>query len=218
MHHLYRSRECNLHALGPHCPTEIHWLAPNALQTLQQSVVEDDSIFALAFNADGSRLAWSSANSTIHVHQWSNLQNELSVRGHAEVVTCLQWLNRTQRIVSGSIDKTIRLWDGQTNLHVFSEHNDWIRCIAASPDETSLISGCVSSNIAAWDLEAQRMIFKISANGGSGQDEDATPLSNTVNSLVYIDESGRNFASGSRDGFVKLWDMYSNGVYLFLSF
>ena len=49
-----------------------------------------------------------------------------------------------QHIVSGSGDRTIRVWDamtGETAASPFTGHADWVRSVEFSPDGQHIISG-----------------------------------------------------------------------------
>jgi WD40 repeat protein len=68
-----------------------------------------DLVLGLAWSADGRRLASASYDHTVRV--WDLERNTSRVlRGHANAVDTVAWLD-DGRIVSGSRDATIRIWD-----------------------------------------------------------------------------------------------------------
>ena len=59
------------------------------------------------------------------------------------------------RIVSGSDDKTIRLWDadsGQPLGEPLRGHESFVTVVAFSPDGSRIISGSNDGTIRLWDL------------------------------------------------------------------
>ena len=61
-----------------------------------------------------------------------------------------------QRIISGSYDKTIRIWDAETSAAVgkpLEGHSGWVESVAYSPDGQHIISGSEDKTIRIWDAE-----------------------------------------------------------------
>ncbi|MEH2253209.1 WD40 repeat domain-containing protein [Nostoc sp.] len=58
-----------------------------------------------------------------------------------------------ERIVSGSNDKTVRLWDvnGQPIAQPFVGHEDWVNSVAFSPDGERIVSSSYDETIRIWD-------------------------------------------------------------------
>lgn len=60
-----------------------------------------------------------------------------------------------RRIVSGSYDKTLRIWDAETGA-AFSEpligHSDRVRSVAFSHDSRRIVSGSDDGTLRIWDL------------------------------------------------------------------
>jgi len=63
--------------------------------------------------------------------------------------------------VTGSLDKTLRVYKDYKNVGVFVDHKDWIRCLGLSYDNFVLISGCVSASIVAWDMHTQKPLWRL---------------------------------------------------------
>ncbi|KAL0957195.1 hypothetical protein HGRIS_003287 [Hohenbuehelia grisea] len=66
------------------------------------------------------------------------------------------------RIVSGSTDQTIRIWDATTGEQVgeaLSGHDDWVRSVAFSRDGTRIVSGSDDLTIRIWDATTVAVKF-----------------------------------------------------------
>lgn len=77
----------------------------------------------------------------------ATFQNE----GHSDPITCMAVLSKG-RVVSGSRDCTLRVWDAATGqcLQTLIEHTNWINCVAALPDGR-VVSGSRDSTLRVWD-------------------------------------------------------------------
>lgn len=68
---------------------------------------------------------------------------------------------------------------------MYFNSQDWIRCLAASPSDTTVISGCVSSRIYGWDTETNKSKFKIMTAHYS----TVSIIFNTSSTIMKIDHS-----------------------------
>ena len=69
-----------------------------------------------------------------------------------------------KRVVSGSFDKKIRIWDAETGKPVgepFQGHTDEIRSVAFSPDGRRVASGSDDNTIRMWDAETRMPVGKL---------------------------------------------------------
>ncbi|KAJ2800790.1 Lissencephaly-1 [Coemansia guatemalensis] len=101
----------------------------------------------------------------------------------------------SQFIISGSRDKTMRLWDATSSqlLHTFTGHDDWVRDFVFHPSGKQLISVSDDKTMRIWDLTTGRCAKTIEAS------EHFT---------TCIDYSSVNpqVATGSVDTEVCLWE------------
>jgi len=122
---------------------------------------------------------------------------ELSVQtGHSGQVLSLAFTSDNKLLASGSVDKTIVLWDPATGnqLRALKGHTGTVGSIAFSPDDKQLASGSADNTIKIWDV----------ASGNEKQTMTGHTL--YVSSLAFSSD-GKMLASGSGDQTVKLWDV-----------
>jgi WD40 repeat protein len=55
--------------------------------------------------------------------------------------------------VSGSYDKTVRIWDASTGaeLNVLKGHTSWVNSVAISRDGMRIVSGSYDKTVRIWD-------------------------------------------------------------------
>ncbi|MBD2543577.1 TIR domain-containing protein [Planktothricoides raciborskii] len=119
-------------------------------------------------------------------------------KGHESGVRSVAISPDGSKIVSGSYDNTIRLWDinSGSELAVFKGHEDLVFSVAFSPDGNRIVSGSKDKTIRLWDIKSgeQLAVFK----GHEG--------------LVYsvaFSPDGSKIVSGSGENTIRLWDIKS---------
>eukprot|EP01125_Pyxidicula_operculata_P021696 TRINITY_DN851_c0_g3_i2.p1 TRINITY_DN851_c0_g3~~TRINITY_DN851_c0_g3_i2.p1 ORF type:complete len:664 (+),score=145.38 TRINITY_DN851_c0_g3_i2:91-2082(+) len=164
-------------------------------------------LFCMEYSPNGSYLATAGA---CYVQIWDMNEKKCiyNIQDHAEIATAFKWFNtditgNKSMFVSGSLDKTLRLYKDYKCVKVMNEHKDWIRCLGLSFDNSTLVSGCVSSGIVGWDTECARPLWRVDKAHSfpTGNELD------TINSLEFSYTDNHMFASGARDGFLKIWDV-----------
>ncbi|KIM79211.1 hypothetical protein PILCRDRAFT_74639, partial [Piloderma croceum F 1598] len=78
------------------------------------------------------------------------------LEGHMGLVSAATFSQDGKRIVSGSYDKTIRVWDAETGDVVVGPlegHTDLVRSVAFSQDGKRIVSGSNDQTICIWDAE-----------------------------------------------------------------
>ncbi|CCA76263.1 hypothetical protein PIIN_10258 [Serendipita indica DSM 11827] len=79
-----------------------------------------------------------------------------SLRGHEGMVTAVGFSPDGSQIVSGSSDKTIRLWDAETRQAVgepLRGPEGWVNAIGFSPDGPQIVSGSYGNTTRLWNTE-----------------------------------------------------------------
>lgn len=85
------------------------------------------------------------------------------LKGHQSVILSLAFSADGRRLVSGSADKTARIWDiasGQSP-YTLSGHHDAIYAVAFSPDGRLAVTGSDDDTLKLWDSTIQVSIWPI---------------------------------------------------------
>jgi WD40 repeat protein len=90
---------------------------------------------------------------------WSPLIQVL--RGHSDYITSMACSPKSGLVASGSMDKTIRVWDPATgaNLHRLDYHTGAVTAVAFSPDGNFLVSSSDDYDLKLWDVELREVVF-----------------------------------------------------------
>jgi len=102
-----------------------------------------------------------------------------------------------KRVVSGSKDKTIRIWDAQTGhpvLEPLEGHTGWVWSVAFSPDGKRVVSGSSDNTICIWDAQTGHPVLE--------------PLEGHTDPVLSVAFSpdGKRVVSGSEDRTIRIWD------------
>src|SRR5580658_731106 len=84
---------------------------------------------------------------------WSQLYRVL--RGHKSTIRCVAFSPDGSRVVCGSEDSTIRIWDVETGKSVIGPlegHRGTVGSVAFSPDGSRVVSGSYDHTIRIWDV------------------------------------------------------------------
>jgi len=129
-------------------------------------------------NHDGSLLASCSNDQTLRVWVVATKECKAELREHEHVVECLAWApecahpaineaagidaKKGQRsgpyLISGSRDKTIKMWDVSTGICTFTlvGHDNWVRGLVFHSGGNYIISASDDKTLRIWDIKNKR--------------------------------------------------------------
>ena len=115
-------------------------------------------------------------------------------RGHSAGVHAVAWSPDSKRIVSGSDDKTLQVWDAATGEHVlrYSRHSNGVTSVAWSPDGRRVVSGSLDRTVQVWDAATGSSMFTYRGHA------------NLVYAVAWSPD-GKHIVSGSEDNTAQVW-------------
>ncbi|MFW6357854.1 MAG: protein kinase domain-containing protein [Chroococcales cyanobacterium] len=119
-----------------------------------------------------------------------------TLNGHTSFVNTIIISPDGKTLISGSADKTIKIWDIATGqeLHTLTGHSSFINALAISPDGKTLISGSADKTIKIWDIATGKELHTLTGHKGF------------INTL-FISKDGQLLASGDANKTIKIWDI-----------
>jgi WD40 repeat protein len=174
----------------------------------------------VAFSPDGARLAVASWDGTVLVwdlDKWraglrerpegEGNRPDLTLKGHTASVKRIAFSPDGRRLVSGSEDGTVKVWDlnaaraggADSPVLTFKGHTSGVVSVAFTPDGTRIISGSRDKTVKVWDSTSPQ------------ECQTWTGHTHTVMSVAWCADESR-VASAGRDGLIKIWDTTTGQV------
>jgi WD40 repeat protein/serine/threonine protein kinase len=118
-----------------------------------------------------------------------------TLRGHTAGVSSVAFSPNGQRILTGSDDKTAKVWDAATGNYLFTltEHSSGITSVAFSADGQRIVTGSADQTAKVWDAATGNYLFTLRGH------------SNMVTSVAFSAD-GQRIVTGSADQTAKVWD------------
>ena len=160
------------------------------------------SVHYVMFNGDGNRIvSGDPVEYTLRV--WDSMLDskcEAEDYRHFGPVRDVWIDGNRMRAVSGSEDRTVRLWDLESGFPIgtpMKSYTGGVRCVALSGDGQHVVSGSDDGSLTIWGVATLRPV--------------GDPLRGHADSVWSVSFSfdGVRIVSGSRDGTVRIWDVSS---------
>ena len=99
------------------------------------------------------------------------------------------------RLASGSIDKTVRLWDlaNKDKWITLQKHTGWVNVLAFSPNGKMLASGSTDKTVQLWDTATGESLMTLTGHPSG------------ITALAFAPDAN-TLASGSADGTIRFWN------------
>ena len=118
----------------------------HVLDSSKNDETRDNTLYTHCLRQMALRLWKSSATSSL-------ITLSKTLNGHIYWVKSVAVSPDGTRVVSGSEDRTIKIWDAHTRmcLQTLRGHTDFVNSVAVSPDGTQIVSGSWDKTIKIWD-------------------------------------------------------------------
>ena len=119
-----------------------------------------------------------------------------TLTGHTRPVTSVAVTSDGKRVISGSADNTLKVWNLETGEELFTlrGHTLPITSVAVTPDGKLAISGSWGKTLKVWDLEARKELFTLIGH-------------TCMVTAISVTPDGKRVISGSLDKTLKVWDL-----------
>jgi hypothetical protein len=132
-------------------------------------------------------------------HDW---QTETTmIEGHTDWVRSVAFSSDGSRMMSGSDDRTVRIWDTISGLvlHTLEGHSHSVSSVNSSSDGSRIASGSDDHAVRIWDSVSGEVLHTLEGHTYS------------VNSVAFSPD-GLRIVSGSDDHTIRVWDVVSGEV------
>ncbi len=195
-----------------------------------QDIRGDAAFDALAWSADGKRLALGGRDNSIRLREVEE-RTETRLLGHEGWVTALAWSPDGKTLYSGSADRSVRFWQAGKVVKRLEGHKNFVDLLAVSPDGKLLASWSRDGQLKLWDAVSGKEkvsrhlllnAFAFSPDGRSlavasgqavsfwnvdGLRPQAGPAGHeAIVTCVAFSSDSRRVVSGSMDETLRIWD------------
>ena len=171
------------------------WEVGKGLLVRSLDSLHSDTVFALRFSPDGTKLASAAADKFLKVTNVADGKELRSFEGHTHHVMAVDWKSDGKQLITGGADKVLKLWDFDSGEQVrtLSEAGKQItaaRWIAGKPE---VVAASGDAQVRIWNPDSGGI-----ARGFGGP-------SDYVYS-VAASADGSRIAAGGADGVLFIWN------------
>jgi WD40 repeat protein len=134
------------------------WEVSTGLRRPAPSGVPAD-VYAVTYHPDGTMLASGGVDGVLYIGNVGG-GSDFALSGHSDAITAIAFSPDGRRVVSGSKDHNITVWDAQTGSVVYdlSGHADTIASLVFSPNSDRLLSASVDGDLRLWDMTTGKLL------------------------------------------------------------
>jgi S1-C subfamily serine protease len=119
-----------------------------------------------------------------------------NLEGHQDIVNSVVISSDNQRVITGSWDNTIKVWNLETGQleQTLVGHESLVNSVALSADGNTLVSGSDDGTVKVWNLQTGESIQTLTGH-------------NDVVNCVAISLDGNTAVSSSDDETIRVWNL-----------
>ena len=178
-------------ASGSADDTLIIWDATTGEGLLSFHQGNEYDVTTAAFSPDGERIVTGDGENELKVWDASTGDEIETLTGHEEPITCAAFL-ADGRIVSGSWDDSVRIWDGDKAVALRGHTGD-VTALALHPKSGRIVSASEDETLRVWDARSGKPLDVLRGHTDSIR-------------CVAISPDGRTIVSGSRKS-IHVWPL-----------
>ncbi|BFZ08911.1 hypothetical protein BsWGS_11950 [Bradybaena similaris] len=158
-------------------------------------------VTGVAFRKGTHTLFSCSKDRVVKVWSVDDLAYVETLFGHNSPITGIDSLTRDRAITSGGSDKSVHIWKiTEDSQLLFHGHGGSIECVSLI-NESNFITGAEDNSVCLWSVLKKKPLVTVkNAHGLAGHIGDQNWIS-AVAASQYTDL----VASGSKDGYVRIW-------------
>ena len=154
-----------------------------------------DTIAAVAWSPDGSRIAAGSQDKSARVWDWPSGKELRVFKEHSDGVTRVCFAPDGKSLYTASLDHNARRFDVEKGglIRLFTGHNEGITAMAVSADGKKLVTSGSEPNLRWWNTETGETTNNVGSHSAPVID-------------IKFSKDGTIAASASADKTVRIWD------------
>ncbi|KAI0060239.1 WD40 repeat-like protein, partial [Artomyces pyxidatus] len=170
---------------------------------------ESDTITSIAISPSGSKIVYGLKSSTNNLKILNILPQHtqaVSLKGHSNPVTALSFSHSRSHILSGSQDKTLKLWNCEIgNAVSLKGHSNPVTALSFSHSRSYILSGSRDKTLKLWNCETGNVIQTFT---GSNLKFEITALAFSSDDLYIVSAAGRAY----RERGITVWDTITGSI------
>uniref|UniRef100_A0A7N0UUM4 Pre-mRNA-processing factor 19 n=1 Tax=Kalanchoe fedtschenkoi TaxID=63787 RepID=A0A7N0UUM4_KALFE len=124
-----------------------------------------------------------------------------TLSGHTKKITSVRFVDRDDILLTGSADKTVRIWQGSENgdyncRHVLKDHNAEIEAVTVNATNNYFVTASLDNTWCFYDLSAGVCLTQVS---------DSSESEGYSSAAFHPD--GLILGTGTSEALVKIWDV-----------
>jgi WD40 repeat protein len=157
--------------------------------------LHSDTVFALRFSPDGTKLASASADKYLKVVNVADGKELKSFEGHTHHVLAVDWSGDGKRLVTGGADSVVKVWDFESGEQVrtLNQAGKGVTGLRWVPGKPLLFGASGDSTVRAWNPDGGSVVRTLSG-------------ASDYLFAVAASADGARVAAGGADGVLLLWN------------